>query len=384
MKALPYLLLVPLSVIALTACSSKHETVVTIQDDSPIPVRTSTVETRPVPHFLDVTGELKGGQISSVAADASGKVRETLVERGSSVKAGDVLVKLDDRAAVLALREAEAAVAQAQARLDLARDDWQRSEGLAEKKALAIAEARKSETDLRAREADLAAAEARRDRAIKAVEDTEVRAPFAGTVAERFVNTGEYVQPGAKVAVVIATRDLRLWLNVPEVAAGSVRQGQPVTFRVPAFPGTEFTGAVRYISPLVRETGRDLLVEAEVDNGDGRLLQGMFAEVSLALQERPALVVPSSAVRRDAGVHKVLVPEGDHLTERIVDVGEETDTWTEIRDGLSEGDSVVVQLTEETRDGARFTLAAQPVENLLSTPREGTRPTTSQRTTGTL
>lgn len=358
MKSLTLLFVVP-CMIALTACS-KHEASTTVQSDAPqIPVHTSVVETRPVPHFLEVTGELKGGQISSVAADASGKVSETLVERGSTVKAGDVLVKLDDRAATLALREAEAALAQAQAKRDLASDYWQRTRGLVGKGAIAIADARKNETDLRTGEADLAAAVARRDSARKALDDTEVRAPFAGTVAERLVNQGEYVQPGTKVAVVIATGDLRLLLNVPEVEAGSVHQGQPVIFQVPAFPGVEFTGAVRYISPLVRETGRDLLVEAEVDNSEGRLLQGMFAEVRLALEETPGLVVPASAVRDEAGVHKVLVPEGDQLTERIVDVGVKTDSWVEIRDGLSEGESVVVQLSSQARDGVRFTLAAR-------------------------
>jgi len=128
---------------------------------------------------------------------------------------------------------------------------------------------------------------------------------------------------------------------------------------VPAFPGTDFAGKVRYISPIVRESGRDLLVEAEVDAADGRLLQGMFAEVRLALAEKPGLVVPPLAVRKDAGVYKVLATEGDRLVERIVDVGVKTETWTEIRAGLVEGEVVVLQPTRETRDGARFVVAAR-------------------------
>lgn len=346
-------------VIALSACQSKRETAVKAEAVKPVQVQMCTVETRPLPQFLEVTGELKGGRISSVAADASGKVRETLIERGSVVKVGDVLVKLDDRTALLGLREAEAALAQTQARLQLARGDWQRNEHLAKTKLIAPAEAQKFVADVQGREADVAAAEARRDSARKAVEDTEVRAPFAGTVAERFVNAGEYVQPGAKVAVMIAKEDLRLWLNVPETAAGAVHPGQLVSFRVPAFPDTDFTGKVRYISPIVRESGRDLLVEAEVDAADGQLLQGMFAAVRLALEEKPGLVVLASAVRKDGGLHKVLVAEGDHLSERIVEVGTKTESWTEIRGGLVEGDSVVVEPTGETRDGARFTVAAR-------------------------
>ncbi len=346
-------------VIGLAACQSKQKTVVEEKPTVPVRVQTYTVEKRPVPRFLEVTGELKGGRVSSVAADASGKVRETLVERGSVVKPGDVLVKLDDRAANLALREAEATLAQARARLDLARADWQRNQHLAKSKLIAPAESQKLEADVQGREADVAVAEARRDSARKSLEDTEVRAPFAGTVAERFVNAGEYVQPGVKVVVMIAKDDLRLWLNVPEMAVGAVRQGQAVTFHVPAYPGTDFTAKVRYISPIVRESGRDLLVEAEVDDADGRLLQGMFAEVRLSLAEKPGLVVPASAVRNEGGLHKVLVPEGNHLSERIVEVGMKIDSWTEIRSGLAEGDTVVVQPTQEARDGAPFTIAAR-------------------------
>jgi multidrug efflux pump subunit AcrA (membrane-fusion protein) len=126
---------------------------------------------------------------------------------------------------------------------------------------------------------------------------------------------------------------------------------------VPAFPDTDFVAKVRYISPIVRESGRDLLVEAEIAAVDGRLLQGMFAEVRLALAERPGLVVPGSAVRKESGLHKVLVPEGEHLSERIVEVGMKTGSWTEIRSGLIEGDTVVVQPRQEARDGARFTMA---------------------------
>jgi multidrug efflux pump subunit AcrA (membrane-fusion protein) len=100
-------------------------------------------------------------------------------------------------------------------------------------------------------------------------------------------------------------------------------------------------------------------VTSEVDAADGRLLQGMFAEVRLALAERRGLVVPALAVRKDGGVYKVLVPEGDRLAERIVDVGMKTESWTEIRSGLVEGEAVVLQLTRETRDGARFVVAAR-------------------------
>jgi len=320
-------------------------------------VTTRTAEERPMPRYLRVTGQLKGSREAMVAADASGKVMEALVERGSVVKAGDVLVKLDSSSAMLSLREAEASVATAQLRLEWTSDELKRNEPLALTKAISGTDFSKLKNERASADANLAAATARRDIARKAVEDAAIRAPFAGTVAERLTDLGEYVRQGSQVVHLVAIDRLHLWLNVPETSAGAIKEGQKVGFSVPAYPRDVFTGVIRFIGAAVRESARDLIVEAEVQNADGRLKPGMFAEARIALREDLAVTVPAGALRVEGSSRKVLVIQDGRVEERLVEMGETSGDTVEVRHGISKGETVVVNPAAEAVDGVKVTFA---------------------------
>ena len=310
-----------------------------------------------MPRYLRVTGQLKGSREAKVAADASGKVVGALVERGSVVKAGDVLLKLDGSSALLSLREAEASVATAQLKLDWAGDEYKRNEPLASTKAISGTDFARLKNDRASAEASLAAAAARRDIARKAVDDTTIRAPFAGTVAERLIDLGEYVHQDSQVVHLVALEKLHLWLNVPETSAGAIKEGQQVTFNVPAFPRDTFAGVIRFIGASVRESARDLIVEAEVPNADGRLKPGMFAEARIALHEDLAVIVPAAALRVEGSNRKVLVVHQNQIEERFVETGETKDDAVEIRRGVNKGETVVIHPDAGAVDGMKVTLA---------------------------
>ncbi|QIF03762.1 efflux RND transporter periplasmic adaptor subunit [Roseimicrobium sp. ORNL1] len=354
------------SVLALSACgrhpapTSAAEHKPAAKEVPPVPVTVAVAEERPMPRYLQVSGELKSGLDAAVAANAAGKVMETPMERGSVVKAGDVLVKLDDRAAALALREAEAHVNQAQSRLDFAIAEWKRNEPLAKTRAISAADYEKLTVEQKSARADLDAAIARRDTSKKNLDDMVIRAPFAGSVMERRISPGEYVQLNTQVVQLVANDHLRLLLNVPETAIGSIEAGQEVTFEVPAFPGRTFTGVVKYIGAALRQSSRDLMVEANVPNLDGVLKQGMFAEGRLLLPEKPGVAVPKSAIRTSGGQPRVFVVEHEQVTERLVDLGEHQGDWLEIRSGVSKGETVVTDPAASTVDGVRITVAMKP------------------------
>lgn len=177
---------------------------------------------------------------------------------------------------------------------------------------------------------------------------------------ERRISPGEYVQLHTQVVHLVANDQLRLLLNVPETATGSIEAGQEVTFEVPAFPGRTFTAVVKYIGGALRESSRDLMVEAAVPNADGALKQGMFAEGRLLLPEKPGVAVPRSAVRTTAGQARVFLVENEQVTERLVDLGEHNGEWLEIRSGLSKGETVVTDPAASTADGVRITVAMKP------------------------
>lgn len=354
MKSRVLFLLLPSLV--LPACSKKPDSNAGASvpvEAAPINVTARPAEELPMPRYLRVTGELKGSQEALVAADAAGKVVAAPIERGTIVKAGDVLFRLDDRSAVLSLAEAEATLVSAQLKMDLQRTELSRNEPLAKTKAISDTDFQRFKIDFASAEASLAASKARRDMAKKSVGDATILAPFDGTVAERLIELGEYVSTNSQVANLVATDRLRLVLNVPETAIGRITEGQAVSFNVPAFPGTAFTGTVKFIGASVRNSARDLIVEAEVPNADGKLKPGMFAEGRVALGEEPGVAVPASSVLTDGTTRKLFVVSKERLEERLVEVGETKGDVLEIRRGLAKGEPVVVTPGRDAADGIR-------------------------------
>ncbi len=319
---------------------------------------TAQAAERTFPRFLRVTGQLTGQNDSVVAADASGRVVTSPMERGSMVKAGDVLATLDDRQAKLAMAEAKASADLAKSRLALAKNEEARNKPLAEKKAVADADYQKLLTEVAAREAELAGAVSRQDQAQKTLDDCIIRAPFAGVVAERMVDPGEYVQLSSTVARVVDIATLRLVLNVPETEVGGLEAGQTVEFTTAAFPKQVFKG--KYLGATMREASRDLVIEAAVDNADGRLRPGFFCDARIQMREEKAVAVPADSLRIEGSRRKVFVvtKENNTLSERLVEVGESRDGFTEIRRGVADGDTVLVKPSPEASDGLLFKPAA--------------------------
>jgi RND family efflux transporter MFP subunit len=200
----------------------------------------------------------------------------------------------------------------------------------------------------------LQAARARVTLAHKSLADTTVRAPFNGLVAERLVSTGDYVTKGMKVVSVVRVNPLRVQLTVPEQFVSAVKVGASVTFQVDAFPGREFTGTVRYVSPALETNRRALTVEAVVPNQSGDLKPGLFATARIEQPDKsPAVMVPTAAVQTTAGTSRVYVINGDRAEERIITTGQQLDTQIEIATGLKAGEKVATKNIPQLFDGAK-------------------------------
>ena len=348
-------------IIGLSACAKKSEAPsapTSAEEQKPRPAvkgRTVAATERAVPRFLRVTGQLVGKNDAVVAADAIGKVLEAPIERGTAVKAGDVLVRLDERQTKLALAEAAASLELAQSRLKLAKNERERNAPLAEKKAIADADFQKLVTDTTAREAELAAAVARRDMAAKTLTDSVIKAPFSGVIAERLVEPGEYVKADSPIARLVDLSTLRLVVNVPETEVGKLTIGQSVEFITGAFAGRTFAGTLKFLGAAAREASRDLVVEAEVENKDGSLRPGFFCDARIKLREEKAAAVPVEAVRIEGNRRRVFVIGKDStLQERLVEVGESREGFIEIRRGITVGESLLLSPGPDAADGAAF------------------------------
>ena len=351
---------------------------------------TAAVE-QPITRFIRATGSLMAEDHADVAAEIAGRIVATPIERGTAVNEGAVLVRVSPAEAEAQAREAEANAAQIEARLgianggtydvnavpevqtakssyDLAQNEFNRIKSLLEQQVVSQSEYDQRRTQLDASRQQyeaarngaaqqfqaLQSARARVALAHKSLADTTVRAPFTGLVAERLVSTGDYVTKGMKVATVVRVNPLRVQLTVPEQFVSAIKVGAPVTFQVDAYPGREFTGTVRYVSPALEANRRAMTVEAVVPNQSGDLKPGLFATARVDQPEKmPAVMVPESAVLTQAGTSRVYVVNGDKVEERIVTTGQQIDAFVEIATGLKAGEKVATKNVAQLFDGAK-------------------------------
>ena len=317
-------------------------------------VQTAAVTEQPMPQYLALTGTLRADQESNIAADANGKVLQLLVERGQPVMRGQVIATLDARSASLSATAAQAQSRLAQSQLEQAQRECDRVKHLLQTGAISQAEYDRQTSLCTVQQWSAAAAEAQQKSATKLLGDASIRAPFDGIIGERMVNVGQYVQPSTQVASIYDPDPLRLAVTVPEANLAEVKQGMQVTFTVAAFGEERFAASVKFISPNVRESSRDLVVEAVAPNHDVRLRPGMFAVARLELSERPRTVVPVSSVKRDdAEAHVFVVQASKEIQERLVQLGESKGEVVAVLGGLRAGETVVLQPGADVRDGAR-------------------------------
>jgi membrane fusion protein, multidrug efflux system len=312
---------------------------------------TVAVTTVSVPQTLALTGTLRSPRDSEVAASASGRVVRTFVERGDRLAADVPLVELDLRVSALAADEARANLEAARVEQVRAERDCERNQLLFDKGAITEQERDRANADCRTKAEEVRASTSRLRKAGEFLADAVVRTPFPGIVAERYVNVGEWVQAGAKVAHVVQIDPLRLELTVPEVNLGAVHTGLPVDFEVPALPGRTFQGTVAYVAPSLRPATRDLVFEAVVKNPDGALKPGMFASARLALGTVQLPELPRTALRKEGETVRAFVVKHGKVEERVVELAAAHGDRVAVRAGLAAGDRVVAQATANVSDG---------------------------------
>jgi membrane fusion protein (multidrug efflux system) len=317
----------------------------------PVKVSTVAVEKQPMPRYLTLTGSVFADRQSEVAANVSGRIAATYVERGKSVKAGDILAVVDSKAAGFSAAAATAQSQAAETQVELARQECARADTLFAQGAIAKSEFDRLKTTCTSQLYQANAARANADLAGKLAGDTVIRAPIDGMIGERYVNIGEYVQPATKVASIFAINPARVSISVPEQAVALVKENQTLDVRVSAFERT-FPAVVRYISPALRPTTRDLIVEAFALNAEGALRPGMFATVQLLVGEEEQATVPRDAIKFEGTVKRLFLARDGHAFELVVRTGVEKDGRVAVLEPLGQEDKVIVNPPASLRDGS--------------------------------
>lgn len=346
------------------------------------PTRTIAVRTAPIaPSSVRRTvlafGTVEAQRDALLAVETDGAVTALMVNLGAKVVAESALMKIDDREQAITLRQGSAELARAAAierrarveaqsalrQLEIARGTlatrerecvrWRdlASRQMASQDRLDQAEVmlrNAKAADARAQgiwdsvaavasetAANVAVAQASRDRAALNTERCVVRAPFTGRVAERLVEVGDYVRRGSPVLRVVSHERVRLRVHVGTEDALTIQQGAPVTISVPGVAPRQITGRVEGVAAAADARSRKFAVDIEADNPLGLLRDGMFARAQIeAGVVADALLVPDESVGSDSQGHFVYVVHGETVKKTRVVLGPREGEGRILRSGL--------------------------------------------------
>ncbi len=291
---------------------------------------------------VTLAGTIEPLRVVGVNAQLAGALGEVRVLEGARVREGDVLATIE-------IPELEAQLKSAQAALGFAQATAQRSEQLFAQRVIIASEVERDRAALAAARSTLEALEARRTFA-------SVRAPMAGVVTERLVETGDVVSPNQRLFTVADVSTLLTRVQVSELDVGALAAGRNVRLAVDALPGETFTGRIRRVFPAADSVSRMIPVEVAVSGAaSARLRPGYTARSTFNLSARDdAILIPARAVQGAAGNQSVYLVQQGAPVRRVVRVGSDVAGKAEIVEGLQAGDTVIVAGANEVREGGRI------------------------------
>ncbi len=318
-------------------------------------VRTALVEKRDLPEDVVLTGTLKPRAQVQVVAEVQARLLRVLRDEGARVAAGEVLALLDETDYRLANDRVRAALAVAEANRAHARTEKERADNLLKTGGVTDRDHLAAQVALQVAEAGLAQARAETAITAQQLARTQVRAPFGGRVARRYVDPGSMLAPGTALFTLLDDSVLEYKAPVPSRDYAKVKIGAPVEIAVDALGGARLSGRIARIEPLIDERSRSFQAVVELP-GRADLVGGLFARASVRVGlVAGAIVVPPAALVRDgsdpskADVFVVRAGKAEKLT---LGVGVETPDGVQVTSGLAAGDVVVLDPPTALASGA--------------------------------
>jgi len=306
-----------------------------------VTVTTEPVVVQRVERTVDFVGTLHADAEAEVATEVDGRLLSMSADLGDQVAEGQVLAVLDGASLEAQLREATAT-------LEKTTNEEKRARRLRDQGVM-------SQQEFDAISSAQSVALARRDVLAIQLGHTRIRAPFAGRIAKRLVDVGNYVRVGTPIFVLVADDPLRLRGEVPERFAADLEPGQAVRGVVEAYPDDAIHGRLARISAAADPKSRALTVEAVVPNPDGKLKVGFFCKAAILTRtDAEAIVIPGDAVVSFAGVTRVFVVDEDGVARaREVSTGLRLGPKIEVTSGLAPDERVATSALGRLTDGAR-------------------------------
>lgn len=374
----------------LTGCGQSEPAADELITETAMVVATEIVIEEAIEEIVELSGVVTSQKQVNIIPKVPGKVAAAPYQVGQTVKSGDVLFRLDAEELTVQLQQAEAGLAVAQANLAMqqkgAREEelikakahyenmkknYERMKSLYEAGAIPLSQLEEvelglinAETSWQMAEAGatpeaLAVTEAQVKQAEAAVEivrvnlnNTVIKSPITGVIAALNAEVGELVGQTAPVATIVNMDNVEVEFNVAESLINKIKTGDQVQVKVAAVSNEPFTGKVKSISPVVNQQTKQFTVKITLDNKNGLLKPGMFAQVYLVTdQAENALQIPKEAIITANGNPYVFVMKEGRAVKRPVTLGLENVKLIQVVEGLTAGEEIIVKGQHLLEDG---------------------------------
>lgn len=350
-----------------TGCAKKEAKTA---EDKRVNVQVYAAEKKQLRPFVETIGSLNANDEVMVSSEVDGIIKNIMADEGTPVSKGTLLSVIDDTDYSLDLRRSEAGLKQAEAASENTQLEYKRKEALYKEELIT----RQQFEDVSAR-LTISGSEVERAKstlllARQKLSKTKIYSPISGFVKEKRAAAGDYARNGAPLFKIIQTNPLKLDFTVTEKDSGRIKSGQEIVFRVDAYPEREFKAKVSIVYPSLDEKTRTLRIEALAPNAAGSLKPGLFANIMLFTgAPRDTIVIPVTSLLYEGEKVRVFVAEGDAAKERLVRIGQKYSVkpadgsqqpvkeYTEIIEGLREGDRVITVGQQNLSDGVKVNVA---------------------------
>lgn len=304
-------------------------------------------------------GRIESKNQANLSTIVMGTVTEVPVNVGDNVRTGDVLVRIKDDQIVAQKKQLEANMIQAQANLQNTEKNYNRIKNLYAEQSATSKEMDDISTMYDVAKANIEALEARLNEVNEMLQYTVIRAPFDGIVSQKLVSAGDLASPGHPLVTVSNPGSLKITANIPEKWISNIQEGDTVLVSVNSANVYDLPAKLYAVSEAGDPASRQFAVEAELtdQNLSEKLKPGMFAQVSMNLDDRSSLYIPQSAiVQRGQLTGVYTLSDDDRAVLRWVRTGQVTGDRIEILTGLKPGERFVISTDQPIRQGQLLTV----------------------------
>ncbi len=299
-----------------------------------------TVAVRDLPQTITAEGVVEAVKQATLGAQVAGRIVELNVKAGDTVRAGQVLARIDARAADQAVAASFSQVAEAEANLANAKRKHERNRDLLAQKFVSQAAVDQSEAEYKAAQAQLAAVKANAGQAVATQSFNTIMAPYAGVVGATHALVGDMAQPGRPLITVFDPRELRVTATLPQAALSTLKLSLPVQVEIASL-GRSVTATKVTVIPMADARTHTTPIRLDLPAADG-VLPGQFARARFVTGTMPALAIPAAAVLKRGEVTAVYVIDREGRAQlRQIRIGESVgDGQIEVLSGLNDGERI--------------------------------------------